>query len=551
MPSEVQVLTEWEPAQGIVTDRHPYQLPTGTLVDGRNVRYDRGRLSMRDGTALLKDGGVAGGVANIVGAQEVCRFARYFETATQSPRLVVATQSAILAWDAGAGNFVDKSPAGGLAGADIPYYDAVNWLGNLYVTKQGNEFMFWDGGVGLFVDVTATSPAGALFPTYIRAFNGYLVGAHCQDAGATLPQSIYWSVPVPTHPPPGVGTTSDWNGAGSGNETRVDLRGQITGLELVGRGMAIFAEESIDVMREGPTVAMPFLFHTAEPTLGCPAPHSICPLGPPYSAQVVFLGSDSHIHVFNGNRALPVSENKIHAWMRDNLEEDHLCKAWGHVLPNEGVYLLAVATGGATENNAIIEWNYWRDQFYLHELGCTGQPAWSCTARWVRGTPQTWATIKVRGDTWASVRGTWSAMKKTTGRIETAFLVTPTGLLVDGDWMHIFEGSSDWGQAISAYAQFAPTDGGTDRVKEIERVEIVADRTGATNLLTVEFGASMDAVNFDWESNAHALGPTDKPYVDCRKVGKFHGLRVGMDGLDQHFRLRAIRLAGRVVGKQT
>ena len=162
----------------------------------------------------------------------------------------------------------------------------------------------------------------------------------------------------------------------------------------------------------------------------------------------------------------------------------------------------------------------------------------------------TWVTILARGDTWASVRGTWAEMKKTTGRIETAFLVTPDGLLVDGDWMQILTGSNDWGQPISAYAQFAPTDGGTDRVKEVERVEIVADRTGETNLLTVELGGSMDGVNFDWQARAHALGETHKPYVDFRRVGKFHGLRVSMSGLDQHFRLRGIRLAGRVMGRQ-
>lgn len=567
MPVDLPVKTTIWPSQGIVTDLAPMQLQgdirdgqlSGVLTDGRNVRWNKGRLAMRDGTLMICQGDKAanvheGGFETAMAGTGYVRFAYYFETVTGSPRLIACGYTGaaghVFHYDGISAEFDHKCPVGDLGGSDSPLWDATTYLGHCYLTKEGSEFLYWDGGAGTFLDVAATSPTGALFPIYLRAFNRRLVGANCFEAGAHHPQGVYWSIIDPPNP------ANDWNSivSGAGSEIRVGMRGQITGMEIVSRALAIFAEESIDVARAGPSVYVPFLFSQAEPTLGTRAPHSIRLLGPPYSGELAFLGSDLHIHIFNGNRAIPKTAQKIHEFLKDHVEEDLLDKAWGHVVPTLGTYYLAIPTDGATENNLIIEWNYLTDQFYIHAINdSVGAP--SAISRWVRGVPLTWAALKARGDTWASVRGTWGAVKKATGRREVCFHSSY------GNMLEMFAGDRDLNGCttgapqnltalgINAYAEFGETDSGHPDTKEIDRVEILADRSGAENLLDVRLYGGYDGSSWPYEASAiHALGPTQDPNAKLRVTGIYHKLRLSMGAIGQQFRLRGFRLAGKLTG---
>jgi len=503
---------------GIVLSENPLSLPPGTLIGGRNVVADDGRLRKRLGYTIIKASALA----------DTCRFAIYFRNASGTDCLVACTHDTMYKYNSATNAFDSLATLTGTG--ENAYYDAEVWAGTLYLVKQGGDAWKWDGAAASATDVSASLTSQA---TYLRAFNSRLIGANC---GAGTTQSIYWSAPL---------LPEDWAGSGSGNETRTTLRGDITGIELVGRAMAIFAEESIELMGEGPDSSTPFFFEPAEPTIGTRSPHSICQLGPPFSGMLVFLGSDLNIHTFNGYRAEPVAD-AIHSFLRDNLEEDYLSKAWGRVWPDYGVYRLAVPTQGSTENNLIIDWWYRKKQFYIHEFAGT-DAAWSAASRWVVSTPLTISEQSATGITVAEQLATGKTiaeMLKSTGKREVAFLGS------SGTFVAPFEGINDGSSAIEAWCEIAPTDGGSGRVKEVSRLEVLADRTSSNNSLSVQLGRSMDGANYDMETFDHTLGETDQPFIDWRAAGRYFKVRMSNTEADESFALRGLRLWGEVSGDE-
>ena len=520
--ASVPPLAEFNVVRGLNYSESPNSLPLGTLVDARNVRGCQGRLRTRPGYTMVKSGGL--------GAR--ARFAFFFRNAAGTVRLIACTPAKMWNYDSATNTFEDRGDFA--SSADNAYYDAAVWGGTLYLVKRGGDAWKWNGvAAGDFTDVTASLKG----PTFLRAFNSRLLGAHCTVGGNTLAQSLYWSAPD---------LPENWTGAGSGNETRRALQGEITGLENVGRGVALFAEESIEMIGETSEAAAPYTFTSVEPTLGTGAPHSICKLGSPYSGNLAFLGSDLNLHVFTGNRAEAVGY-PIHSLLKGIVERDYLAKAWGRVWDEEGVYMLALPTCGSTENNLLIEWQYRENRFFVHDWAGTDK-AWTAAARWVKSSPLTWAQLRTATTTWAQLRAAglaWGELRKATGRREIAFLGS-TGSLV-APW----EGTSDNGVAISAYAEFAPTDGGSPDTKELQQLEILDDRLGASNVLSVTVKRSMDAgASSQVTTRQHTLGGTQDPFVDVGDTGRYFGLKFSMAGLNQVMSLRGLRLWGQKVGEE-
>lgn len=515
--AEVELLGEFSVARGLMAG-NPLQLPPGALVDGRNVTYSRGRLCKRRGYVMLK--------ANGVGAK-VVRLAHHFRTSGGSARLVAVTSSDLYSWVASTSSFADK---GNLSGGDLTNVDACDWgTGYVYVCKQGQALVKWDGGGGDFVPSGAVNPigGGAYYPSYIRPYAGCLVGAN----DSTNQQTVCWSDAL--FPDTFTGTSFN---------TLVDARGEITGLELVGTALAIFARESIHTMLYvGGTP--PYLFHRAEPSIGTLAPRSVCLLGPPYSGQLVFLGSDLNIHSFDGLRAVPQGDT-IHEILKDALEENYLGKASGMVWPNEGVYWLAVPASGSTENNLLIEWRYRLGQWYLHELSGANK-AWSAIARFPKSAAPTWNDIDTAGTIWTNEDRTWLEIMQETGLRPVGFLGT------SGDFVEFFKGLLDGTGPIEAWANFAPFETANHETKESAYLEILDDRSTSKNL-EVRLGSSVDAASFAYETRQHLLAPTTDPSLareNFRKRGKWFQVRVQNLAASEQFNLRGWRLWGMPVGK--
>lgn len=515
--AELELIAELNPTRGIIASENPLALPPGALVDARNILWDRGRLKKRRGFGVIKASGLG----------KRARLAFFFRTGAGDARLVAATEDKLYSYNAGTNAFDEK---GALTGTDLPELDACRWgVGIVYVTKWGQAFKYWDGGVGNFLDVGATAGGDAVLPTFIRRFGGRLVGGRVTVGSTEHLQRVAWSrVNLPG--------SWDWTvDADSGYEDRVNLEGMITGLEVVGRGLAIFSEESVEVaLFTGPADA-PFSFQSAEVTVGTPAGHTICKLGPPYSGQLVFLGSDYNIHVFDGLHAVPVAD-PIHPMLKDLLEYDYLNKAWAQVLPLDGIYRLAVPVSGSTENNFIIDWHYRRGQFYFHELAGTDK-AWSASCRWIKSAAPTWAQLDTAGDLWTDLDMTWLELLQETGWRFTGFLGSA------GDFCGLFEGGNDGANPIDGWGQFAPVESPSHEVAETAALEILDDRSSSSTLGVI-LGASRDGAHFTLDSQSHSLAPTDDPFVKARVQGRWFNLKIANATASEQFGLRGWRLWG-------
>jgi len=471
-------------------------------------------------------------------------------------------------WDGGAGNFTDANAsgigntyywgvfelndltAGGtysgstsstywveIDGVDSPNTfrwrkDAGAWTSTVAITGAAQTL-----AEGLTVTFGATTGhtlgdywtiglAPRLLPTFLRRFGGRLVGAYITQGGVDYRQRIAWTAP---------NLPESWAGYGSGYEERVNLEGALTGLEPVGRGLAVFAEESIEVMLFTGPASAPFSFQAAEPTVGTLSGKSVCKLGPPFSGQLAFLGSDYNIHVFDGIHAIPVGD-AIQPMLKDLLELEYLPKACAQVLPLEGIYRLAVTVSGATENNFIIDWHYRRGQFYFHEFAGTNK-AWSACARWIKSSALTWTQLNTLGTTWGALDMTWAELMQESGWRFVGFLGTA------GDFCGLFEGGNDGAAGIPAWAEFAPVTTPGDQVSESAYLEILDDRSSPSTL-GVSLGASRDGAHFSWESRAHSLAPTSQPFEDYRMQGKWFALRIANSAVGEQFGLRGWRLWG-------
>jgi len=513
--AEATLLVEYNAAQGIWAG-NPLLLPAGALVDARNVEYRRGRLCKRRGYSLVKADGV--------GSKRV-RFAFDWQAPDTTQRLIAVTETDIWSW--GGATFADK---GNMPAGDTPYLDACTWgAGMVYLTKKGLAFQNWDGGAGSFADVGATYDGGALYPTFIRPFGASMVGANCNLGGTQYPQRIHWSK---------VNDPTDWTAASGGGWAMFpQLRGGITGMEYVGRSLALLAEESIGVLKVMGTAALPYYFEPGETTVGSRSPHSIRHLGPPFSGHLALLGSDLNIHTFDGLTVVPRGD-AIHPYLKELLELDHLPKAWATVLPEDGIYRLAVTTRGATENNLIVDWHYKRGQFYFHELG-GGVGAWSAAGKYVKGAAPTWAELEAAGTSWAELDVSWAELIKETGWRRLAFLGSK------GDLIAPNEGVNDNGTAIASYAVFAPSQAAVQQqVAEAAFLEVLDDREAAASTLEIGVGASRDGAHFTWESQPHTLADTPEPFVNVRGQGRWFAVRVANAEVDGSFALRGWRLWG-------
>ncbi len=514
--AEATLLAEYNAARGLWTG-NPLQMPAGVLTDARNVEYRDGRLCKRRGyTMVLADG---------VGT-ELVRFAHDWQAPDGTTRMIGVTASNIWSFDGAA--FADH---GNMPAGDEPLIDCCTWgSGMAYLTKHALSFQKWDGGAGDFANVGATYLAAPLLPTFIRPFGSSMIGANVNLGGGQYPQRVHWSV---------VRDPDDWEVVpGGGWANFPQLRGDITGLEYVGRGLAIFAEESIGVLKVMGTVLVPYYFEAGETTVGTRSPHSIRHLGPPFSGHLAFLGSDYNIHTFDGLTVVPRGD-AIHSLLKSLLELDHLVKAWATVMPEEGIYRLAVTTSGATENNLIIDWHYRRGQFYIHELA-GGVGAWSAAARYVKAAAPTWAELDTATTTWEQLEPTWAELIQESGWWRLAF-VGASGDLIAPD-----EGRNDNGTAISAHALFAPTQvAKQQQVAEADYVEILCDRSSVGSTLDVGLGGSGDGANFTWESHSHSLEETLQPFVNVRSQGRWFALRVANNEVDGTFALRGWRLWGK------
>ncbi len=513
--AEVALLVEYNAAQGIWAG-NPLRLPAGALVDARNVEYRRGRLCKRRGYTMVKADGV--------GSKKV-----YFAFDWQAPdgttRLIAVTVSDIWSWDGTA--FADK---GNMPAGDEANLDACTWgAGMAYLTKHALSFQKWDGGAGDFANVGATFLAAPLLPTFIRPFASHMIGANVNLGGTQYPQRIHWSE---SREP------DDWEEASGGGWLEFpQLRGGITGMEYVGRGLALFAEESIGVLKAIFSRYSPVAFEQGETTVGSRSPHSIRHLGPPFSGHLAFLGSDFNIHTFDGLTVVPRGD-AVHPYLKELLELDYLDKAWATVYPEEGIYRLAVTTRGATENNFIVDWHYKRGHFYFHELG-GGVGAWSAGARYVKDAAPTWAELEAAGTTWAQLDLSWAELMQESGWRRLAFVGTK------GDLIAPDEGRSDGGAAIEAYALFAPTQvARSQQVAETAYLEVLDDREAVGSTLQVSIGGSGDGASFRWETKPHSLAETLEPFVNVRIQGRWFAVRVANSEVDGTFALRGWRLWG-------
>lgn len=514
---EQELIGEFQTARGLMAG-NPLLMPPGALVDGRNVTYRDGRLCKRRGYTVLK--------ANGVGAHPV-RLSKFFRATDWTPRLIALTEHKAFSWDPVTPDFHDE---GNLGGADVTSIDACEWgVGTVYICKQGQALSYWDGGAATdFVASGALNPIGgaAYYPSCIRPYNNCLVGAN----DGTNRQAVCWSNSL---------TPNTF--AGTSFNHLIDARGQITALELVGKALAIFAEESIHTMLYvGGTP--PFIFHRADATVGTLAPRSIGLLGPPYSGQLVFLGSDFNIHTFDGLRTVPQAD-VIHPILKDLLEEDYLGKANGFVWPKDGVYYLSVPTSGSAENNLVIEWRYRLGQFYLHQI--SGNGGWTAAAQYPKSTALTWAGLTALGTTWAHLDMSWAELMQTTGRRPVGFFGTA------GDFVRLFDGLSDAGAVVNAYAEFAPFASAAHETKESDYLEILDDRSSGASNLIVAVGGSADGASFTFEKQFHSLLPTtEMPKEDFRASGRWFKVKVQNLSLDEQFNLRGWRLYGKQVGRE-
>jgi len=507
--AEVELLAELDAARGLMAG-NPLLLPPGALVDALNVTWRNGRLKKRRGYVVLK--------ANGVGGKRV-RMAHYFSAADSTARLAVATQTTLFSWNPATSTFDNK---GALGGTDIPALGHCDWgVGMMYMAKPGQAFNKWDGGAGNFLPTGAINPITGtpLYPGHLRAYMGSLVAAN----DGNNQQTVWWS---------DVLNPDVFNAGSAGYNTLVDARGSLTGLELVGKSLGVWAEESIHTMLYTGVALLPYVFQRAEATVGARSPESIKVLGPPFAGQVAFFGSDLNIHTFDGLRAVPQADI-IHSILKDTVEQNYVSKAAAMVWPREAIYWLALPSVGKTENDLVLEWHYRLGQFYLHKIGSDG--AWTAIARFPKSAALTWAELEALGTTWADLDKSWAELAQETGNVPVGFLGA------NGDFMQLFEGLLDGALGISSHAQYAPFETPSHEIKESAYLEVLEDRQSDA-ACHVGLGASRDGASFTQEIKAHALIATDRPIVGFRMQGRWFQVGIASGANDGDLSLRGWKL---------
>lgn len=364
------------PSKGLVVDRPAEYVDSRSVVNIKNMEFNRSIIRKRCGTSAL-------------GSSLGERVMRYFELQVGSstrlfrvgPTKVQVLNKATSVWS----SVASSALTGGEA-------DIVDYA---FPLLSGVKIAVFTNGVDAIRKCSLTGNDASLGGTppkakYMVSFGPYLVlGFITNDgSGNEYGSRVQWC---------DTGDPEDWSGGNANSQDLVEDPGDITGMGMVTGGFITVHKANSIYTGQLVTTSDVISFDLRAGVVGTVAGATIANLP---TGEQIYLGSDG-IRLFDGATGVLV-DSPVQDELRETMNPAVAYKSQGLFVPELDEYWVCVATGSDTEPRTIYKYNYRTRQVYKDD-----REDLTALGLYQNVSSLTWANMT---SAWSSVTTRWNSV---------------------------------------------------------------------------------------------------------------------------------------------